>query len=238
MLVVFFVGVWTLIMYALHRATKTNSWAASIFAVGLGTPRWCQMLWSLSGESAPSKPGVAAKAVTGMGLYLPWLHRSGAPWLGGYFSIGLWLWLGTLDAVQGVGIGIMLLRLFRSLSLLEYKVLTSPTETLSRQHVGAAIAASQVVGVAVVMAAKRTWPFIASEVFPNFAFLGTDSPVGSPLASWPFCTLRSRWPLMSMLTSFKGPVWSCKPRRPSVSSSSIVTSCTYVRSCFLSPRSS
>ena len=60
-------------------------------------------------------------------------------------------------------------------------------QTLSRQHVGATLLLAQVVGVAVVMGAKRLYPFVnsdASPVFPNVAFLDTEA---APLSSWTFC---------------------------------------------------
>lgn len=38
-------------------------------------------------------------------LYLPWAGTSGP-----YLSVSLWLWLGVLDAVQGVGLGMILLQ--------------------------------------------------------------------------------------------------------------------------------
>lgn len=40
-----------------------------------------------------------------LALYIPWAG-SGGPYLG----ISLWLWLGVLDAVQGVGLGMILLQ--------------------------------------------------------------------------------------------------------------------------------
>lgn len=39
----FFVGVWAILMYGLTRLSKTHTWLLPIFAVGLGTPRWCQV---------------------------------------------------------------------------------------------------------------------------------------------------------------------------------------------------
>ena len=52
--------------------------------MGLGAPRWAQMLWGVSG----------------IGLYVPW---AGGPVASAIAGRGLWLWLGVLDAVQGVG---------------------------------------------------------------------------------------------------------------------------------------
>ena len=40
-----------------------------------------------------------------MGLYVPWAGHAGP-----YAAIALWLWLGVLDAVQGVGLGMILLQ--------------------------------------------------------------------------------------------------------------------------------
>ena len=40
-----------------------------------------------------------------MALYIPWAGR-----VGPYLGISLWLWLGVLDAVQGVGLGMILLQ--------------------------------------------------------------------------------------------------------------------------------
>ena len=52
--------------------------------MGLGAPRWAQILWSTSG----------------MGHYLPW---TAGPIASGLAGRSLWLWLGVLDALQGVG---------------------------------------------------------------------------------------------------------------------------------------
>ena len=40
-----------------------------------------------------------------LGLYVPWAGHAGP-----YAAIALWLWLGVLDAVQGVGLGMILLQ--------------------------------------------------------------------------------------------------------------------------------
>lgn len=64
--------------------SKRHAWIIPIFAVGLGTPRWCQMLWSTSN----------------IGAYLPW---AGGPLASALVGRVLWLWLGVLDTVQGVG---------------------------------------------------------------------------------------------------------------------------------------
>ena len=43
--------------------------------------------------------------VSSVALYIPWAGGVG-PWL----SVSLWLWMGVLDAVQGVGFGMILLQ--------------------------------------------------------------------------------------------------------------------------------
>lgn len=43
-----------------------------------------------------------------LGLYVPWAGNAGP-----YAAISLWLWLGVLDAVQGVGLGMILLQVFQ-----------------------------------------------------------------------------------------------------------------------------
>ena len=40
-----------------------------------------------------------------LALYIPWAGKAGP-----YLGISLWLWLGVLDAIQGVGLGMILLQ--------------------------------------------------------------------------------------------------------------------------------
>ena len=98
-----------------------------ILLVGLGAPRWAQMLWGTSG----------------IGLHLPWAGSAGP-----YLSICLWLWLGVLDSIQGIGLGMMLLQV-RSIFLQRFEIAPelsgTSSQTLSRVYVGAALAAAQVV---------------------------------------------------------------------------------------------
>ncbi|KAH9842609.1 glycoside hydrolase family 13 and glycosyltransferase family 5 protein [Rhodofomes roseus] len=146
----FFVGVWAILMFGLTQLSKTHTWLLPIFAVGLGAPRWCQMLW---GTSA-------------LGLFVPWAGNAGP-----YAAISLWLWLGVLDAVQGVGLGMILL------------------QTLSRLHVCATLAAAQVVGATVTMIARALSPDGTGpgHVFPDFALWSfSEGLKASPLASWAF----------------------------------------------------
>ena len=131
--VAFFVFVWLLAMTLFHAHSQTHSWLLPMFAIGLGAPRWCQMLWGVSGA----------------GLYVPW----GGPAGGALLSRSLWLWLGVLDAVQGVGFGMVLL------------------QTLSRAYVVFALVAAQVLGSVATMLARATAPDATGPgtVFPNLA---------------------------------------------------------------------
>ena len=60
-----------------------------------------------------------------MGSYLPWV---GSPAGSAVLCRALWLWLGVLDALQGVGIGMLLL------------------QTLTRFHISFALIMAQCVG--------------------------------------------------------------------------------------------
>jgi len=100
--------------------------------------------------------------VSSVALYVPWAGGAG-PWI----SVSLWLWLGVLDAVQGVGLGMILL------------------QTLSRLHVCATLAISQMLGSIVVIVAKPTVP--VQLVFPDFALWNVGSGFKhSPFVSVPF----------------------------------------------------
>ena len=82
-----------------------------------------------------------------MGLYLPWGSAVGSAIAGR----SLWLWLGVLDALNGVGIGTMLL------------------QTLTRHHVAVTLTAAQVLGSAATIAARASAPDATGpgSVFPN-----------------------------------------------------------------------
>lgn len=92
-----------------------------VFACGLGAPRWAQIWWGTSGS----------------GLYLPW---AGSYQAGALVSRSLWLWLGVLDAVQGVGFGMILL------------------QTLTRMHICFALLVSQVIGSIATICARAFAP--------------------------------------------------------------------------------
>ncbi|KAF7778692.1 CAZyme family GH13 [Agaricus bisporus var. burnettii] len=150
LVITFFIFVWALMLLVLTHFSKTHTWLLPVFAVGLGAPRWCQMLWGTSS----------------LALYIPWAG-SGGPYLG----ISLWLWLGVLDAIQGVGLGMILL------------------QTLSRLHVCATLAFAQIIGSVCVMIARATAPnrLGPGSVFPDASKWDfSDGLEGSPMASAPF----------------------------------------------------
>ncbi|KAA1113961.1 Cell wall alpha-1,3-glucan synthase ags1 [Puccinia graminis f. sp. tritici] len=147
---IFFVVVWAVVMKALSHASKKHTWFLPIFAVGLGAPRWCQMLWGTSS----------------LATYIPWAGAAGP-----YLGTSLWLWLGVLDAVQGVGLGMILL------------------QTLSRTHVAATLCLAQIIGSTAVIAARATAPnrIGPGNVFPDLGLWDRTGHLReSPLANWEF----------------------------------------------------
>jgi len=130
----FFAVFWSLLLWLFSFLSKTHPWIVPLFSIGLGAPRWAQMLWGTSG----------------IGLYLPWLGTAVVSALG---SRVLWLWLGLLDTVQGVGLGMVLLL------------------TLTRQHVAATLIAAQVLGAVFTILARATAPHKVGPdgVFPDFS---------------------------------------------------------------------
>jgi alpha-1,3-glucan synthase len=121
--------------------SKQHSWILPIFAIGLGAPRWGQILWGTSN----------------IGLYVPWGSRISGALLGR----SLWLWLGVLDALQGVGFGMILL------------------QTLTRFHVAFTLVAAQVIGSLGTILARATAPDKVGpgDVFPDFS-LGFEGGLG------------------------------------------------------------
>ena len=102
-----------------------------------------------------------------LALYIPWAGKGGP-----YLGLSLWLWLGVLDAIQGVGLGMILL------------------QTLSRLHVCATLAFAQVIGSICVMVARATAPnrIGPGTVFPDIATwdFQANGLKGSPMAEPPF----------------------------------------------------
>ena len=134
LIIAFFIILWAAILYLFSLLSKRHSWILPMFAVALGAPRWCQMLWGTSG----------------MGAWVPW---AGSPLAGALVGRSLWLWLGTLDALQGVGFGMILL------------------QTLTRFHVVFALVCAQVLGSVATIVARASAPDKdgPGPVFPNLA---------------------------------------------------------------------
>ncbi|KAK0625431.1 alpha-1,3 glucan synthase [Bombardia bombarda] len=86
----FYIGVWALFLAFFAVVSKRHPWWLPLFALGLGAPRWAQMLWGTSG----------------FGVYLPW---AGSPLMSAILGRSLWLWLGLLDTVQNAGLGMILM---------------------------------------------------------------------------------------------------------------------------------
>lgn len=105
----FFIIIWAALLLLFSRLSVEHSWILPVFAICVGAPRWCQIWW----------------AVSNMGAYLPW---AGSPVASAILGRALWLWLGVLDALQGVGIGMLLL------------------QTLTRFHISFALVMAQCVG--------------------------------------------------------------------------------------------
>lgn len=55
-----------------------------------------------------------------LALYIPWAGSAGP-----YLGTSLWLWLGVLDAIQGVGLGMILLQVCFCCCLHNTDLLTS-----------------------------------------------------------------------------------------------------------------
>lgn len=133
--VIFFVGIWVVMLLIFAQLSKSHSWILPMFAFGLLAPRWAQMWWGTSSY----------------GLWIPWMP--GGPVGGAIAGRSLWLWLGVLDSMQGVGIGMALL------------------QTLTRIHVAVVLTASQILGAAVTLIAKASAPNkdVPGSVFPDLA---------------------------------------------------------------------
>lgn len=119
--VAFFGFVWIAILLLLAWVSKSHSWILPIVACGLGAPRWAQIWWGTSGS----------------GLFLPW---AGSYVSGALVSRSLWLWLGVMDALQGLGFGMILL------------------QTLTRMHICFTLLVSQVIGSLATICARAFAP--------------------------------------------------------------------------------
>jgi alpha-1,3-glucan synthase len=79
----------------------------------------------------------------------------------------LWLWLGLLDSLQGVGFGMMLL------------------QTLTRIHIAVTLIVAQILGTFITMLAKATAPDKdgPGQVFPDFS-AGVGNALGGNVWFW------------------------------------------------------
>lgn len=134
LVILFFIIIWAAIIYIFSQLSKSHSWILPLAAIGLGAPRWAQILWSCSG----------------IGAYLPWV---GTPLGSALVGRSLWLWLGVLDALQGVGFGMILL------------------QTLTRIHIAYTLIVAQVLGSIATILARATAPDKVGpgSMFPDFA---------------------------------------------------------------------
>ena len=134
LIVFFFVIVWSIFLWVFGLLSKRHSWILPVFAIGLGAPRWAQELWGCSN----------------IGMYVPW---AGSPLASALVGRSLWLWLGVLDALQGVGFGMILL------------------QTLTRIHISFTLIAAEVIGTITTMLARATLPskIGPTGVFPDFS---------------------------------------------------------------------
>ncbi|KAH2916900.1 hypothetical protein KXV64_009499 [Aspergillus fumigatus] len=117
----FFIIIWVLILFAFRALSKEHSWILPVFGLSLGSPRWAQTWWGTSN----------------IGYYLPW---AGGLTSGAIVSRCLWLWLGVLDEIQQVGLGMILL------------------QTLTRVHVCFVLLAAQAVGSVATICARGFAP--------------------------------------------------------------------------------
>ncbi|KAK9561836.1 Cell wall alpha-1,3-glucan synthase ags1 [Aspergillus fumigatus] len=120
--IVFFGFVWAGFLFVLSHLSKKHSWILPVFACGLGAPRWAQIWWGVSG----------------IGYYMPWV--AGGLTGGALASRSIWLWLGVLDAIQGLGFGMILL------------------QTLTRMHMCFTLIVCQVLGSIATICARAFAP--------------------------------------------------------------------------------
>jgi len=134
LVVFFFIIVWIAMLLVFGKLSQSHSWILPLFAIGLIAPRWAQILW----------------ATSNIGAFLPW---TGSPLASALVSRSLWLWLGVLDAFQGVGFGMILL------------------QTLTRLHIAYTLIGAQIFGSVATMVARATAPNREGQgdLFPDFS---------------------------------------------------------------------
>ncbi|EKG16141.1 Glycosyl transferase family 1 [Macrophomina phaseolina MS6] len=165
LVIFFFIVLWSALLWYLGRLSKSHSWILPMFAIGVGAPRWAQMLWGVSG----------------IANYIPWIGNQTASAL---VARALWLWLGVLDALQGVGFGMMLL------------------QTMTRFHNTFSLIAAQFIGSIATILGRATSPnrLGPGPVFPNFAIVGTE---GLANASFWICLLMQLGLCVGFATFFR-----------------------------------
>jgi alpha-1,3-glucan synthase len=113
----FYIVVWAAFLAFFAAMSKRHPWWLPLFALGLGAPRWAQMLWGTSG----------------FGLYLPW---AGSGTASAILGRCLWLWLGLLDTIQNAGLGMILMltltRIHVSVTMLCAQVIGSAATMVAR----------------------------------------------------------------------------------------------------------
>ncbi|KAJ9317012.1 CAZyme family GH13 [Paecilomyces variotii] len=149
LVILFFGFVWAGMLYILSVLSKDHSWILPVFAIGLGAPRWAQIWWGTSG----------------IGLYLPW---AGSYVSGALVSRSLWLWLGCLDSMQGVGFGMILL------------------QTLTRFHICFTLLAAQVLGSIATICARG---FAPNKIGPGDISPDISGGVSAIWTAWFWITL-------------------------------------------------
>jgi alpha-1,3-glucan synthase len=137
LVVFFFIVVWVAAMVLFRFLSKEHSWILPVFGLSIGAPRWAQVWWGTSN----------------IGYYLPW---AGGLTSGALVSRCLWLWLGVLDEIQQVGLGMILL------------------QTLTRVHVCFVLLAAQALGSIATICARG---FAPNKVGPA----GVSPDVGSSI---------------------------------------------------------
>ncbi|KAJ5836538.1 Glycoside hydrolase superfamily, partial [Penicillium robsamsonii] len=137
LVIFFFVFLWVGVMLIFRFLSKEHSWILPVFGLSIGAPRWAQTWWGTSN----------------IGYYLPW---AGGLTSGAIASRCLWLWLGVLDEIQQVGLGMILL------------------QTLTRVHVVFVLLAAQSLGSIATICARG---FAPNKVGPA----GISPNVGSSL---------------------------------------------------------
>jgi alpha-1,3-glucan synthase len=117
----FFIVVWIIALLIFRYLSKEHSWILPVYGLSLGAPRWAQTWWGTSN----------------IGYYLPW---AGTLTSGALASRCLWLWLGVLDEIQQVGLGMILL------------------QTLTRVHICFVLLAAQCLGSIATICARAFAP--------------------------------------------------------------------------------